>query len=516
MPLQPPSIIIKTRNGASHARPSPNGRRPPPWRRCCHGRWRRGRASTSAAASCRASSTRCAQQRNAANERMAKLDKKSPEFAAARDELKALSAQIKEGEAELATLEAESRAAPAPRSRTRRTRASPTAPARPTTRCSTPGARSRRSPSRRKPHWDLGAALGILDFEARRADHRRALHGAARRGVAADARAHQLHARSAHAARLRGGVAAGDRRAARRCAAPASCRSSRQDLFKLADPRRARPRRRQRSVPVADRRGPGHEPPRRSDPRRGRAAAALHRVHAVLPRRGRRRRQGHARPDPPAPVRQGRAREVRRRPSTATASSRRCARTPSACSRGSACTTASSRCAPATSGFAAAKTYDLEVWLPGQDAYREISSCSNFEDFQARRAKIRYRPEPRRQAAPGPHAQRLGPRDRPHARRDPRAVPAGRRQRRRSRRRCGRTWAASSGSIRLGRASVLASHPGSRKFSRSRFTRGSRSLYCAPASGIAWRSGRVVEGSGLENRRAQAPGVRIPPPPHGS
>jgi seryl-tRNA synthetase len=42
-------------------------------------------------------------------------------------------------------------------------------------------------------------------------------------------------------------------------------------------------------------------------------------------------------------------------------------------------------------GFSAAKTYDLEVWLPGQAAYREISSCSNFEDFQARRAKIRYR-----------------------------------------------------------------------------------------------------------------------------
>jgi seryl-tRNA synthetase len=42
-------------------------------------------------------------------------------------------------------------------------------------------------------------------------------------------------------------------------------------------------------------------------------------------------------------------------------------------------------------GFAAAKTYDLEVWLPGQKAYREISSCSNCEDFQARRANIRYR-----------------------------------------------------------------------------------------------------------------------------
>lgn len=46
-------------------------------------------------------------------------------------------------------------------------------------------------------------------------------------------------------------------------------------------------------------------------------------------------------------------------------------------------------------GFAAGKTYDLEVWLPGQQAYREISSCSNCCDFQARRAKIRFRPEPR-------------------------------------------------------------------------------------------------------------------------
>jgi seryl-tRNA synthetase len=45
-------------------------------------------------------------------------------------------------------------------------------------------------------------------------------------------------------------------------------------------------------------------------------------------------------------------------------------------------------------GFASAKTYDLEVWLPGQGAYREISSCSNFEDWQARRAKIRYRARP--------------------------------------------------------------------------------------------------------------------------
>ncbi|MBM4397981.1 MAG: serine--tRNA ligase [Deltaproteobacteria bacterium] len=45
-------------------------------------------------------------------------------------------------------------------------------------------------------------------------------------------------------------------------------------------------------------------------------------------------------------------------------------------------------------GFSASKCYDIEVWLPGQAAYREISSCSNFEDFQARRASIRYRPAP--------------------------------------------------------------------------------------------------------------------------
>ena len=45
-------------------------------------------------------------------------------------------------------------------------------------------------------------------------------------------------------------------------------------------------------------------------------------------------------------------------------------------------------------GFTAAKKYDLEVWIPAQNMYREISSCSNFEDFQAQRANIRFRREP--------------------------------------------------------------------------------------------------------------------------
>lgn len=50
-------------------------------------------------------------------------------------------------------------------------------------------------------------------------------------------------------------------------------------------------------------------------------------------------------------------------------------------------------------GFTARKTYDLEVWLPGQDAYREISSCSNCGDFQARRMNARYRPEGEKKTA---------------------------------------------------------------------------------------------------------------------
>ena len=50
-------------------------------------------------------------------------------------------------------------------------------------------------------------------------------------------------------------------------------------------------------------------------------------------------------------------------------------------------------------GFSASKTYDIEVWMPAQDTYREISSCSNFTDFQARRGGIRYRPQGRKKSA---------------------------------------------------------------------------------------------------------------------
>jgi seryl-tRNA synthetase len=49
-------------------------------------------------------------------------------------------------------------------------------------------------------------------------------------------------------------------------------------------------------------------------------------------------------------------------------------------------------------GFAASLTYDIEVWLPSYNEYKEISSCSNFEDFQARRANIKFKRDPKAKA----------------------------------------------------------------------------------------------------------------------
>ena len=94
-------------------------------------------------------------------------------------------------------------------------------------------------------------------------------------------------------------------------------------------------------------------------------------------------------------------------------------------------------------GFASQKTYDIEVWLPGQDTYREISSCSVCGDFQARRMDARYRPKGGgKDAALRAHAQRLGPRGRAHADRGAGELSAGRRLGHRSPRRLRPTWAA--------------------------------------------------------------------------
>ena len=76
-------------------------------------------------------------------------------------------------------------------------------------------------------------------------------------------------------------------------------------------------------------------------------------------------------------------------------------------------------------GFAAAKTYDIEVWLPGQNLYREISSCSNFEDFQARRAEHPLPPRRGQRHRTGPHPERLRPGRGPHPGGHPGELPAG-------------------------------------------------------------------------------------------
>ena len=92
-------------------------------------------------------------------------------------------------------------------------------------------------------------------------------------------------------------------------------------------------------------------------------------------------------------------------------------------------------------GANAAKCYDIEVWLPGQNAYREISSCSNFEDYQARRAKIRFKDEA------------ASPEHRPHPPAAP-PSPSG-----------ARNWSPSSGSRARrpssGNSSICRKHSGS-------------------------------------------------------
>ena len=153
----------------------------------------------------------------------------------------------------------------------------------------------------------LGSRAGARHprLRARGQDHRVALHRAQGAGVASVARAHPVHARPAHArARLHRGAAALPRElrlALRHRPAP----EVRGGSF---------PRRGDGLVPDAHGRGARHESPPRRDAFPEGAAHLLLRVHAVLPRRGGSRGQGHARHDPPAPVRQGRAREVHEPP----------------------------------------------------------------------------------------------------------------------------------------------------------------------------------------------------------
>jgi seryl-tRNA synthetase len=337
------------------------------------------------------------QARNAANERMSKLDKKSPEFAAARDELKALSVKIKEGEATLGPLELECEY---------QLLLIPNAP-----HASVPiGTSEADNPVLHtwgekpayafppQPHWDLGEQLGILDFNAGTK-----ITGArftVLRGAAAKLTRGlinymiDLHTQHGYEEVWPPAII---RRASLR--GTGQLPKFEQDLFKLAIPT-----------------GPDHDP---SNDLFLSPTAEVQVTNlfadeildgAILPKKYCayapcfRAEAGAAGKDTRGLIRQHQFDKVELvkfvtpdrsydELETLRADAERVLQGLGLHYRVvTLCT--------ADISFTSAKTYDIEVWLPGQDTYREISSCSNFEDFQARRAKIRYRPNPGDKARP--------------------------------------------------------------------------------------------------------------------
>jgi seryl-tRNA synthetase len=327
--------------------------------------------------------------RNAANDKMSKLDKKSAEFAAARDELKTLSGKIKEGEAELTTLETESQ---------HRLMEIPNAP-----HASVPdGAGEEDNPVLHvwgtkptysfapKPHWEIGEALGILDFEAgvRIAGARfTVLRGAASKLTRALINYMlDLHTQQGYEEVWPPAIVS--RRALR---GTGQLPKFEVDLFKL-------------QIPV----GPDHVADNDLflSPTAEVQVTNLHMDQILeaeaLPTKYCayapcfRAEAGASGKDTRGLIRQHQFDKVELvKLTTPEASYGELDALRQDAERVLQGLGLHYRVVTLCTGdlsFGSAKTYDLEVWLPGQDTYREISSCSNFEDFQARRAKIRYRP----------------------------------------------------------------------------------------------------------------------------
>jgi seryl-tRNA synthetase len=335
--------------------------------------------------------------RNAANERMSKLDKKSDEFAAARDELKTLSSAIKEGETELATLESTSQ---------QRLLHIPNAP-----HASVPEGKSEadnivlhvkgEKPTfafQPKPHWEIGEQLGILDFEAgaRIAGARfTVLRGAASRLNRALLN-YMLDLHTAH-----GYDEVWPPAIVRR----ASLRGTGQlpkfeaDLFKL-------------DIAV----GPDHVADNDLflSPTAEVQVTNLHMDSIFeagdLPRKYCayspcfRAEAGASGKDTRGLIRQHQFDKVEvvkfTTPETSYAELEALRQDAERVLEGLGLHYRTVTLCTGDMGFGSAKTYDIEVWLPGQDTFREISSCSNYEDFQARRAKIRYRAAPKDKPQP--------------------------------------------------------------------------------------------------------------------
>ncbi|MEO6777722.1 MAG: serine--tRNA ligase [Kofleriaceae bacterium] len=327
-------------------------------------------------------------QRNAANERMAKLDKKGAEFAQARDELKVLSTRIKEGEAQLTALEGQAEA---------ELLGIPNAP-----HASVPlGAGEADNQLLHtwgdkpafgfapKPHWEIGEGLGILDFNAG-AKITGARFTVLRDGAAKLTRAllnYMIDLHTAHGYVEVWPPAVVARRSLR---GTGQLPKFEADLFKLELPPH-----------------PDHDPDHdlflsptaevqvtnlHADeildadalPKHYCAYAACFRAEA-----------GAAGKDTRGLIRQHQFDKVELvklvAPETSYAALEALRGDAERVLQGLGLHYRVVTLCTGDLSFTSAKTYDLEVWLPGQDTYREISSCSNFEDFQARRAKIRYR-----------------------------------------------------------------------------------------------------------------------------
>jgi seryl-tRNA synthetase len=328
------------------------------------------------------------QQRNAANEKMAKLDKKSAEFTAARDDMKALAGKIKDGEAELARTEAESE---------RQLLMIPNAP-----HASVPaGAGEADNPVVHtwgdkpvfgfapRPHDDLGRALGVLDFEGgvRIAGTRfTVLRGAASRLNRALLN-YMMDTHTQH-----GYEEAWPPAIVRRASLMGTGQLPKlaEDMFRL-------------DLPV----GPDHVADNDLflSPT---AEVQITNLHAdqildgdTLPRKYCayaacfRSEAGAAGRDTRGLIRQHQFDKIElvkvTTPETSYDELERMREDAERILQGLGLHYRVVALCTGDLGFSSAKTYDIEVWLPGQDAYREISSLSNCEDFQARRAKIRYR-----------------------------------------------------------------------------------------------------------------------------
>ncbi len=328
-------------------------------------------------------------QRNAANEGMAKADKKSPQFGTMRDELKALSTRIKEGEAQLAILESQSEA---------ELLNIPNAP-----HASVPDGASEADnpllhtwgtkPSfafQPKPHWEVGEQLGILDFNAG-GKITGARFTVLRNGASKLTRAlinYMLDLHTTHGYSEVWPPAIVARRSLR---GTGQLPKFEDDLFKLQLPP-----------------NPDHvaENDLFLSPTAEVQVTNLHADEILeadqLPKHYCaysacfRAEAGAAGKDTRGLIRQHQFDKVELvklvTPESSYAELEALRTDAERVLQGLGLHYRVVTLCTGDMGFGAAKTYDIEVWLPGQETFREISSCSNFEEFQARRAKIRYRP----------------------------------------------------------------------------------------------------------------------------